>query len=568
MKLMIKQYLASLKERGELDAMLPDLLSELGFNVISKPGRGTRQYGVDAVAVGKDPKDGAKKVFLFSIKAGDLGRADWAVGEQGLRASLIEARDYYVPTHIPGRYADLPVVICACFGGDMSEAVRGLVEQFFRQEQTASIEFQEWNGDLLAELLMSGVLRENALPSPARTSFRKAVALVDEPDIAFAHFSSFIDALAKGAVETDRSCLTVVRQINLALWTIFVWARDAGNLEAPYLCAEKAVLSSWAIVASRLGGKSKVKIGLSEAMTNLIGLHLSISQLLLEERVIPFANVQHGLSSAVRSSSSLDVNLKLFDLIGRLALHGLNLCHVAGTMVRASASSEAQDSVNGAISRFREALVSLINSNPILVTPVMDSQAIEINLACLFLAAQGDLDSISNWTSLIAKATCFAFRTNGFYPTIFQDYRDLRDHPKPGAEYRNEATAGSILIPTLAVWSAITGNAEALAGMRDFTTSDYAHSTLQLWFPGSDTEEHLYIGRHSHGAAVTGLRVETDPHRMLEPIQKECIATDYFWKLSAVRRGHWPLVLIACRHHRHPIPPQFWQDGVMSGGLK
>lgn len=178
MKLMIKQYLASLRERGELDVILPDLLSELGFNVLSKPGRGTRQYGVDAVAVGKDPKDGAKKVFLFSIKAGDLGRADWAVGEQGLRASLIEARDYYAQTHVPGGYANLPVVICACFGGDMSETVRGPVEQFFRQERTPAIEFQEWNGDFLAELLMSGVLRENALPMSARASFRKAVALV------------------------------------------------------------------------------------------------------------------------------------------------------------------------------------------------------------------------------------------------------------------------------------------------------------------------------------------------------------------------------------------------------
>ena len=43
MKLIIQEYLASLKERGELDAILPDLLSELGLNVYSRPRRGTRQ---------------------------------------------------------------------------------------------------------------------------------------------------------------------------------------------------------------------------------------------------------------------------------------------------------------------------------------------------------------------------------------------------------------------------------------------------------------------------------------------------------------------------------------------
>lgn len=34
MKLILKQYLASLKERAELDAILPDLLSSMGMNVL------------------------------------------------------------------------------------------------------------------------------------------------------------------------------------------------------------------------------------------------------------------------------------------------------------------------------------------------------------------------------------------------------------------------------------------------------------------------------------------------------------------------------------------------------
>lgn len=52
MKLILKQYLSSLKEREELDALLPDLLSQMGLNVFSRPGRGTRQDGVDVAAFG------------------------------------------------------------------------------------------------------------------------------------------------------------------------------------------------------------------------------------------------------------------------------------------------------------------------------------------------------------------------------------------------------------------------------------------------------------------------------------------------------------------------------------
>ena len=72
MKLIIRQYLASLKERGELDAILPDLLSELGLNVYSRPRRGTRQNGVDVAAIGQLTDDNTDKVYLFSIKGGDL----------------------------------------------------------------------------------------------------------------------------------------------------------------------------------------------------------------------------------------------------------------------------------------------------------------------------------------------------------------------------------------------------------------------------------------------------------------------------------------------------------------
>ena len=52
MKLIIRQYLAGLRERNELDAVLPGLLSQMGLTVYSRPGRGTRQDGVDVGAVG------------------------------------------------------------------------------------------------------------------------------------------------------------------------------------------------------------------------------------------------------------------------------------------------------------------------------------------------------------------------------------------------------------------------------------------------------------------------------------------------------------------------------------
>ncbi|MBF0429505.1 MAG: chemotaxis protein, partial [Magnetococcales bacterium] len=123
MKLLVRDYLASLKEREELDAIIPDLLSELGYIVYSRPQRGTRQYGVDIAAVGND-NQGERKLFLFSVKQGDLNRREWDDTSQALRSSLNEIRDVYIRNRIPEEFKNLKIIICLAFGGDVHEQVR------------------------------------------------------------------------------------------------------------------------------------------------------------------------------------------------------------------------------------------------------------------------------------------------------------------------------------------------------------------------------------------------------------------------------------------------------------
>ena len=117
MKLILKQYLSSLRERGELDVVLPDLLSQLGLNVFSRPGRGTRQDGVDVGAVGC-LFGGEEKVYLFSVKPGGLTRRDWLnESQQSLYPSLTEILYAYIPNRLPTEHRGKPIVICIVVGG-------------------------------------------------------------------------------------------------------------------------------------------------------------------------------------------------------------------------------------------------------------------------------------------------------------------------------------------------------------------------------------------------------------------------------------------------------------------
>ena len=385
MKLIIKQYLASLRERNELDALLPDLLSQMGLNVFSKPGRGTRQDGVDVAAFGSLNGE-PEKVYLFSIKAGDLTRSSWDSSSlQSLRPSLNEIKDSYIPNRLPKEHKDRKVVICLCFGGDIQEQVRTSVEGYIAQNSAEQLVYEEWNGDKLADLIQEYFLREDLLPGDSRSMLRKALALLDEPDASFGYYTQLATALFNVAKEERSKKLSSLRQMSICLWIIFSWARDNGNLEAAYLSAERTLLLSWDIAKSEFDKNNKVAKGIHDAFHSVLGAYFQIVDEYIHGKILPHVTVMDGLSTAVRSSSSVDVNLKLFDLLGRLAMYGL------WTMWSAAIADDEEHKEKLVLQAryISDAVKSLISNNPVLSLPIKDEQAIDIFLAIHLMTMSG-----------------------------------------------------------------------------------------------------------------------------------------------------------------------------------
>jgi hypothetical protein len=561
MKLLFRSYLASLRERDELDAILPDLLSELGYTVYSRPQRGTTQAGVDIVAVGND-EDGERKLFLFSVKQGDLTRQSWdSATPQALRPSLNEILDTYIPTRIPKRYQKLKIVICIVFGGDMQEQVRGAVNGFIKRNSSKRISFDEWNGDKLAGLLLQGVLREEIMPKALRSHFQKAVAMVDEPDIAYSHFARLIDELCRSA-SGERAQIRAARQLYIGLWVLFVWARDVNNVEAPYRVSELLLLHIWNLLRPYIGKKSKANRAITIVLRHTIQLHLTIASELLERKILPHAGARDAISVAVRTRSSVDVNLRLFDVLGRVALTGLWV----HWLIDHDPDAKRKATVQEQLARFTTMGYQLIHNNRALFLPLQDQQAIEISL---FLVLVGILNGNQNdaraWLHEMTERLALTVRTHGRYPCVFTEYRDLVAHPRDRSDdYRKEATAGSILIPLLAAFLSALNDREALKTLVALKNNELQHCTLQVWIPDKSSEEGFYLGAHDHGVALCDVPLSTSGGELLELVRNACETSDDFNGLSAIRTGFWPIILTACRHYRLPVPPQFWIHMVHS----
>lgn len=559
MKLIIREYLASLRERDELDAILPDLLSELGFNVYSRPQRGTTQHGVDIAAVGQDPS-GEQRVYLFSIKQGDLTRKDWDGPLQALRPSLNEILDAYIPNHIPAQFAELKISICLCFGGDMQEQVRESVTGFIKKHSTEHISFEEWNGDKIAGLLLEGVLREELLPKSLRSHFQKSVALLDEPDIAYRHFSTLIKEIGS-LLKDDLTRVRAARQIYICVWILFVWGRDINNVEAPYKASELAILSVWELLKPLIGTQKKANPEITRVLNQLIALHLQIADTFVGKYIAPHCKKRNALAMAVGTQSSIDVNFKLFDLLGRIGMWGLWFIKFSEPL-----EDEKLKAATEAIDVYADIGLSMIENNSALWLPIADTQTTDITLFLMLCAHSTiDMNRVAPWLDALVSRYEFTVAKRGRYPTSYREYRALIDHPRDRSdEYFKESTVGSTLIPILMAWTAGLGRVDLASRISKLVEESFGHCTMQLWSPDEASEEHLYVNSDIHGRAICELPITGDGAELLETISASCKAKTDLKDLSAMRTGFWPVVLLACLHWRLPIPPELWIHALYS----
>ncbi|MFA0103805.1 hypothetical protein AB4441_02200 [Vibrio splendidus] len=561
MKLILKQYLASLRERQELDAVLPDLLSCMGMNVFISPTRGVKEYGVDIAAVGQ-VNDQEEKVYLFSVKSGNLTRETWnGSADQALRPSLDEIQDSFILSRLPPEHRDKKIVICLCFGGDVNSGIRQEVSGYEQRNTRDNISFEEWNGDKLSELIQQYLLKEELLPSSSQALLRKSLALLEEPESSSRHFSQLIDEVLSNTTDTDSIASSITR-INVCLWVLFSWCRDGGNLEAAYLSSERALLLAWDKVKDHYTGRNKP----SKSFNSILDTYQQITDCYVDRCLIPYVGLKYALSHAVHSPCSIDVNIKLFDVLGRLAVKG----HwILDSLSKSYAEKPPTDGENEEQERLRLRLRDITSSinllavnNPMLLNPYKDSQAIDFGLALTLLSNNSELDGfVQSWLSGVVDRCIFTFECDGMYPIVHDSYEMLLEHrnkDKTNSNYKNRVTEASVLYPLLAVFCSLYKLESVSQDLEKFAKDKLTHSTLQYWYPNQSSEQDMYSNSSTHGSASTNFPMNGSA--ALEHIKQECVNADSFKSMSAVIKGKAPLVLTACRCYRYPVPFHYLEE--------
>lgn len=311
----------SLTESRELDVIFPILLEAMNFHIISTPKqtKGLAQYGKDVVAIGIDETDGVKKRFYFEVKGGadrHITTGNYS-GKDGIRESIVEAKDRPFPDSSIPNFEKLPIKIVVVHNGEIKANVKETFDGFiaklfptpvtpnktfldklFGREPVTPMhdEFERWDIFKLTDLFSRFLFSEYLLTDDeAITQFKRVLVDIGNPQNDFKELYLLIDKLVEKLEHeaNERKQKVLLESLNLVAYIVYTSAKENNNLEPakrsiPYIVLK---LWSWLVVTNKVDTASY-----KGHFDKILSVYLT----LLEEyfiKLLPIAELNNGLLS-------------------------------------------------------------------------------------------------------------------------------------------------------------------------------------------------------------------------------------------------------------------------------
>jgi hypothetical protein len=538
-RLILEEYLGMMKESGELDAFLPELLTAMDHAILSEPQRGVRQFGVDLVSRGPDGS-GAQSLHLWILKSGDIDRASWNSGNQSIRSALVEIEDVYLRTHVPPAEAALPTVVHILTNGDFRQEVDLEISQYLHTfcVKTGARTERE-NGSVLARWTEQFLVDEHVLPNEFRSLFRKTLAMVENPDTSYAQARALIEKLLTNSFEGSDAArrkgrLRALRAVLVANKVLIRWAENAGNLDSAYRACEFALLKGWCFIAEiNLWDDKDVR----QVFAGLFGDFLSTSAAFCS-KLEPYYTTENAFAAFYQDN--LLVVDRVFEELGRL---GLLACAYRLQIKDGTGALGAR--------RLADRIVALLESHAVSGSPCFDRQSVDISLAMLGLLAGGRSDAAIAWLGALVKRLEIAKKIGRFTPissTSFEDLVAVRSGAEPETGVTPFAT--STLVPILGIWATMLRHDAAWEHLANIVAPAFSETTFNLWTPddtyGAVLASEVSLGASGYADAFTEL--PKDKSKFQSMLGESPQGVPNIDSIDFVARG-WPwLGLLASRH--------------------
>ncbi len=556
MKLVLRDYIESLKEDGELDFLISELLMNLAILPLSKPSRG-RQHGVDIAAVGYDPVDKVKKIFLFAVKKGNIDRSNWDGSTNAIRATLNEILDVYIKTHIQAIHKDLPIRIVVSSNGIIDPNVLVNWTQFTNDESNDKISFDFWGIDALTLNVEQYLLNGKLFSEKTQNLLKKTLIFLEVSDYDLKDFYQLIENIYSSLDVTrkklSRANLRLFRAANLCLNIVFQRGKEIDNLKPVINASERLLLVTWGVL-------SKNDLIRKGYITEYFKMMRSKEHIDFEyfSKIRDHLHLEEGLSRI--TPNHVEYGLITFEQIGiisNIGIYHLNFCEVLTQMPDPNLSVSASQHFNSA-KIIAEDLVSLIFKNPSAYFPLLDDHLIEINSAFTLLFLTEKKIEASNWLNTILNNILHYFRMYHTYPQFETNVENLLSYYF--ADKKQEITSSTIFV-LLAEWSIILGRPDLYKKIVKIVSENFKEVDLQMWFPEKELEQDYYFKNTNRDGSTKHTMVLYDnPLEYEAEMAEERSIFNVESNYSCIKNSFTIIAYWASRHYRTYPFPNLWRN--------
>ena len=244
MKLIIRDYLLSLKEKDELDTVLCDLCFQMGYTLSSIPKTGNRQYGVDISA------SNTNEILLFVVKQGDISRDVWDDNKNSVRQSLNDIKDSYFHCSLKVSESTKAIKIIVATNGYLEETVKPAWKGYTENDisyQGIKVTYDFWGIEEISDYVYKHLFNEKLFDAETQSNMRKALYFVDESVYRNLYLENVVDSFSqKILLETNTTKKEkLARSAFLASQMVAYYAHQAGRNKLAIAATEYFIIKYW-----------------------------------------------------------------------------------------------------------------------------------------------------------------------------------------------------------------------------------------------------------------------------------------------------------------------------------
>ncbi len=485
--IIVMNYLKSLKEDSQLDAIFPMLLHVLGYDILSTPKeyKGFSQYGKDIVAV-KEDDDGIKKKFFFELKAGDIDKSNWFIEKNGVRDTLLMTADHEFRTS----YADfdnLPKKVVLVFNGMINSTIKELYDGLIKKEFTKKgTEFEEWNIYKLTELFHTNLFNSYLLADNFSSKlFNRVIVNLNSFDGVSSDFEELIDyMLAKNdwkgySNEIPREWTKLFESLRLIALIIYTESLDYNNLDISKRFTTCIIVKFWSwILRNKLENDIKILDYFKE-------LYLFYYNILVDylERTFNIASLRNGLSSESGGRyEQIGYTYRTFNYIQ-------NICFIVNFEKYANGIEKVKDKI--------DSLSDILIKNNVSARPLLDIHSIPIiDVLCLFIEAN-ELEKAKLYLKNILGYLRYGKNTHNRLPDANNNIKSVIKLEITGEKSVFYSDSTSPLLGVLFEFLVILNMKKEFSIMQEFVAKNDIHIAI-------------FIPHHGKGSTSKDLRIDKE----------------------------------------------------------